>query len=61
MVDYVYWFLHVEQASNTHDKSYLVVVLQEGGPRPGPSMGSCLTRGNELSEETQVLTKQRLY
>ena len=24
----------------------------------GPSMGSCLTLGNELSEETHMLTKQ---
>ena len=31
-------------------------MLQEGGPLPGP----CLTVGNELSEETHVLTKQEI-
>ena len=36
----------------------LVPLLQEGGPLPGPTIGSCLTLGNELSEETHVLTKQ---
>ena len=33
-------------------------LLQEGGPLPGPETGPCLTLGNELSEETHVLTKQ---
>jgi len=33
-------------------------MLQEEGPLPGPKLGSCLTAGNELSEETYVLTKQ---
>ena len=37
-----------------------MVLLQEGGPLPGPKMGSCLTLGNELSEETHVLTKQEI-
>ena len=32
------------------------VVLQEGGLK----LGSCITLGNELSEETHVLTKQEL-
>ena len=32
--------------------------VQEGGPLPG--LGSCLTLGNELSEETHVLTKQEI-
>ena len=36
----------------------LVVVLQEGGPLPGPETG--LTLRNELSEETHVLTKQEI-
>ena len=35
-----------------------MAVWQEGGPLPEPEMGSCLTFGNELSEETHVLTKQ---
>ena len=38
----------------------LVDMLQEGGPLPGPETGSCLTLGNELSEETHVLTKQEI-
>ena len=37
-----------------------VHLFQEGGPLPGPESGSCLTLGNELSEETHVLTKQEL-
>ena len=35
-------------------------VLQEGDPFQGPKLGSCLTLGNELSEETHVLTKQEI-
>ena len=37
-----------------------VGLLQEGGPFQGPRVGSCLTLGNELSEETHVLTKQEM-
>ena len=33
-------------------------LLQEGGPLPGPRVGSYLTLRNELSKETHVLTKQ---
>ena len=29
-------------------------------PFQGPKLGSCLTLGNELSEETHVLTKQEI-
>ena len=29
-----------------------------GTPSKGPRVGSCLTLGNEMSEETHVLTKQ---
>ena len=36
-------------------------MLQEEGPLPGPVVGSCLTLGNELSEETHVLTKQEIF
>ena len=38
----------------------LSVLLQEGNPFQGPKLGSCLTLGNELSEETHVLTKQEI-
>ena len=31
---------------------------RKGDPFQGPKLGSCLTLGNELSEETHVLTKQ---
>ena len=34
------------------------VCCRKGNPFQGPSMGSCLTFRNELSEETRVLTKQ---
>ena len=35
-------------------------MLQEGDPFQGPKLGSCLTLGNELSEETHVLAKQEI-
>ena len=35
-------------------------MLQEGDPFQGLKPGSCLTLGNELSEETHVLTKQEI-
>ena len=35
-------------------------MLQERGPLQGLKLGSCLTLGNELSEETHVLTKQNI-
>ena len=34
------------------------VLLWQGDPPPGLSMGSCLTLINELSKETHVLIKQ---
>ena len=34
-------------------------VLQEGGPLPGPQKGLLSNTGNELSEETHMLTKQK--
>ena len=36
----------------------VTVMFQEGGPFWGPKLGSRLTLGNELFEETHVLTKQ---
>ena len=39
----------------------ILVLLQEGGdPFQAPKLGSCLTLGNELSEETHVLRKQEI-
>ena len=35
-------------------------LLQEGGLLLGPKVGSYLTLGNELSEETHLLTKQEI-
>ena len=35
-------------------------LLQEGGFFQGLKLGSCLTLGNELSEEPHVLTKQEI-
>ena len=32
----------------------------KGDPFQGPKLGSCLTLGNELSEEAHVLTKQEI-
>ena len=34
---------------------------RKGDPFQGPNLGSCLTLGNELSEETHVLTKQEIF
>ena len=33
---------------------------RKGDPFQGPKLGSCLTLGNELSEETHVLTEQEI-
>ena len=33
---------------------------RKGDPFQGPKLGSCLTLGNELPEETHVLTKQEI-
>ena len=33
---------------------------RKGDPFQGPKLGSCPTLGNELSEETHVLTKQEI-
>ena len=35
-------------------------MFQEGGPLQGPKLGSYLAPGNELSEETHVLTRQEI-
>ena len=36
------------------------VYCRKGDPFQGLKLGSCLTLGNELSEETHVLTKQEI-
>ena len=36
------------------------VVCRKADPFLGPKLGFCLTLGNELSEETHVLTKQEI-
>ena len=33
---------------------------RKGDPFQGPKLGSCLTLGNELSEETHAVTKQEI-
>ena len=38
-----------------------VETCRKGGPFQGLRVGSCLTLGNELSEETHVLTKQEIF
>ena len=38
----------------------LWLCCRKGDPFQGPKLGSCLTLGNELSEETHVLTKQEI-
>nr|XP_058894612.1 uncharacterized protein LOC131741594 [Kogia breviceps] len=41
-----------------HDRKKPSYCCRKGGPFQGPRVGACLTLGNELSEETHVLTKQ---
>ena len=36
----------------------LGLLQEKGDPFQGPQVGSCVTLGNELSEETLLLTKQ---
>ena len=38
----------------------LSICCRKGDPFQGPKLGSCLTLGNELSDETHVLTKQEI-
>ena len=38
----------------------LHICCRKEDPFQGPKLGSCLTLGNELSEETHVLTKQEI-
>ena len=36
------------------------ICCKKGDSFQGPKLGSCLTLGNKLSEETRVLTKQEI-
>ena len=38
----------------------VAISCRKTDPFQGPKLGSCLTLGNELSEETYVLTKQEI-
>ena len=38
----------------------VAICCRKMNPIQGPKLGSCLTLGNELSEETHVLTKQEI-
>ena len=38
----------------------VAICCRKGDPFQGPKLGSCLTLGNELSEETHLLTKQEI-
>ena len=38
----------------------VAICCRKRDPFQGPKLGSCLTLGNELSEETHVLTKQEI-
>ena len=40
--------------------SALSLCCRKADPFQGPKLGSCLTLGNELAEETHVLTKQEI-
>ena len=38
----------------------VAICCRKADPFQGPTLGSCLTLGNELSKETHVLTKQEI-
>ena len=38
----------------------VAICCRKADPFQGPKLGCCLTLGNELSEETHVLTKQEI-
>ena len=38
----------------------VTIFCRKGDPFQGPKLGSCLTLGNELSEETHVLIKEEI-
>ena len=52
-------FYFVSMKLATLDTSYKCNCCRKGDPFQGPKLG-CLTLGNELSEETHVLTKQEI-
>ena len=52
-------FYFVSMKLATLDTSYKCNCCRNGDPFQGPKLG-CLTLGNELSEETHVLTKQEI-
>ena len=47
-------------ASNAEEAEVKRFCCRKGDPFQGPKLGSCLKLGNELSEETHVLTKQEI-
>ena len=49
------------QSVDTEAESYFLwKCCRKGDPFQGPKPGSCLTLGNELSEETHLLTEQEI-
>ena len=55
-----YWSFSVSPSSEYSGLISLRICCRKGNPFQGPKLGSCLTIGNELSEETHVLTKQEI-
>ena len=61
----MYRFLYVNHTSIKYFKNVFILpstlqhyCCRKEDPFQGPKLGSCLTLGNELSEETHVLTKR---
>ena len=46
--------------STKKNPTRVAICCRKGDPFHGLKLGSCLTLGNELSEETHVLTKQEI-
>ena len=55
-----YWSFSISPSSEYSGLISLRICCRKGNPFQGPKLGSCLTIGNELSEETHVLTKQEI-
>ena len=55
-----YWSFSISPSSEYSGLISLRICCRKGNPFQGPKLGSCLTIGNELSEEIHLLTKQEI-
>ena len=57
---FIFYQIFQWEINNTCNICVLQNCCRKADPFQGPKLGSCLTLGNELSEETHVLTKQEI-